>query len=272
MNTTVKSAERVLDILEMFSLRDEVLGLRDVADDLGIPKSSASMLLRTLEMRGYLRRDGRGYRLDPVLRDADSGWVGGVSSLLTRVAAPVMRDLVDDLRETVMLGVLNRDCDVRVVRSINSPQVVRYELSDTEDLPSYCTGLGQVNLAYSTADLVDRYLADAALAPLAEKTITTPKAFRQRLAEIRRQGYSVHIEERIVGASGAAAPIFGPGGKIVAALNIATVTFRFLQMRERIIEAVVDGAGRITRRLGGEPPKSAGTVGNKGEPQVGKLA
>lgn len=273
MNNNVKSAERVLDILELFSLRDDVLTLGDIVDNLAIPKSSASMLLRTLEARGYLKREGpRGYRLDPTLRQSDAGWVGGASSLLVRAATPIMRELVESLRETVMLGVLNQVCDVRVVRSFTSPQVVRYELNDTEDLPAYCTGLGQVNLAYSPPDLVDRYIEYANMAPRADKTITTPSALWDRLAEIRRQGYSVHIEERIVGASGAAAPVFGPGGKIVAAINIATVTFRFLQMRDQIVSAAVDGAARITRQLGGEPPVGSEVNTKKGEPRVGKLA
>ncbi len=272
MNSNVKSAERVLDILELFSLRDEALTLREIVHGLGIPKSSASMLLRTLEARGYLKRDSSGYRLDPVLRGADSGWVGGISSLLIRVATPVMRELVDELRETIMLGVLNRDGDVRVVRSISSPQVVRYELNDTEDLPAYCTGLGQVNLAYSPPKLVERYIDYANMERRADKTITTPAALRQRLDEIRRQGYSVHIEERIVGASGAAAPVCGPGGKIFAAINIATVTCRFLQTREQISAAVIDGAERITRQLGGEPPLGSELVGKKREPRVGNMA
>ncbi len=273
MNKNVKSAERVLDILELFSLRDEALTLGEIVENLTIPKSSASMLLRTLEARGYLKREGiRGFRLDPTFRDTDSGWVGGTSSLLVRAAAPIMRELVDELRETIMLGVLNQVSDVRVVRSFTSPQVVRYELNDTEDLPAYCTGLGQVNLAYSPPDLVDRYIDYANMEQRADKTITTPSALWDRLVEIRRQGYSVHIEERIVGASGAAAPVFGPGGKIVAAINMATVTFRFLQMRDQIVAAVVDGAARITRQLGGEPPIGSEFNAKKREPRVGKMA
>jgi DNA-binding IclR family transcriptional regulator len=271
MNSNVKSAERVLDILELFSLRDETLALRDVADGLGIPKSSASMLLRTLEARGYLQRERDGFRLEPILRDANSGWVGGASSLLTRVATPVMRELVDTFRETTTLGVLTGEYNVRVVRSIISPQVVRYELNDTEDLPAYCTGLGQVNLAFSPPELVERYLSQAVMEPRADKTITTPEALQGRLVEIRRQGYSVHIEERIVGASGAAAPVFGPGGKIAAAINMATVTFRFMQTRDQIIAAVLDGAARITRQLGGEPPEGSVFLRNFREPRVGKV-
>ena len=256
MNGIVKSADRILDILEYFSLRDRMLALRDVAEGLSIPKSSALMLLRNLESRGYLFREGsQGYRLDPALRAGVGGWVGGAISSLARASMPVMRELVADLRETVVLGVLTSDHEVRIVRSIVGLQVIRYELNDKDDLPAYCTGLGQTILANSPPERVTRFLAKVALHARTETTITEPKALLARLGEIRRNGYSTNIDERVAGASGAAAPIFGPGNAVLGALNIGTVTFRFLQNRDEIVAAVRNAADRITRQLGGAAPE-----------------
>ena len=83
MTSAVKSADRVLDILEYFSLRDQTLTLGEVAGELSIPKSSTLMLLRNLEARGYLFREGnQGYRLDPALRAGIGGWVRRRQELL----------------------------------------------------------------------------------------------------------------------------------------------------------------------------------------------
>ena len=90
MNTSVKSANRVLDILELFASSERPLALRDVASILGLPKSSTHMLLGTLEQRGYMVRvAGGGYSL-PVVTDDSSGWIGGVAGRVFSAAQPVL--------------------------------------------------------------------------------------------------------------------------------------------------------------------------------------
>lgn len=265
MNNPVKSAERALDILELLALRDDALTLTQIATGLELPKSSALMLLRTLGERGYLsREESGGYRLNPVFHESRTGWIGGTAALLAQAARPVMQELLEEMRETTVLGVLNAESDVRIVASLVSPQAVRYDLGDTTVLPSYCSALGQAILAYSPAAVVEAYLAKARMAALTANTLTSRRALRARLAQIRRQGVAIHIEERVPGASGAAAPIFAHGGRVVGALNISTVTFRFLQSRPRIVAALQASAARITALLGGaaagpaQPSRRAG--------------
>ena len=57
MNDNVKSAARVLDILELLARSDEPMALKDLVSVLALPKSSAHALLRTLQSRGYVERD-----------------------------------------------------------------------------------------------------------------------------------------------------------------------------------------------------------------------
>src|SRR5215472_923039 len=59
------AVERALNILEAAARRRDGFTNSEISRKLGIPKSSASYILRTLERRGYLRREtetGR-YRL-----------------------------------------------------------------------------------------------------------------------------------------------------------------------------------------------------------------
>jgi len=254
MNTSVKSAERVLDILELLALHEDALTLSELSRHLALPKSSALMLLRTLESRGYLRREnGGGYLLNPFFREIGMGWIGGTASMLTRISRPVMLDLRDALGETTVLGVLNADYDTRIIANYVSLQAVRYDLGDTTILPSYCSALGQAMMAYAPSEAVDSYLSQVKMTSHTENTLTSRKAFRKRMNEIRRHGHSINLEERVPGASGAAVPIFGPGGRVVAALNVSTVTFRFLKSQETIIAALRSSAARISELLGGAP-------------------
>ena len=242
----VKSAARILDLLEYFGSVREPKFLKDIVLALGFPKSSTLMLLRTLEERGYLERgyDER-YVLNPLFLGSDHGWVGGLFMALVRVAKPVMHRLVDDLQETTVLGALTPEMDVRVIFSLSSPLMIRFDVSNTPILPTYCTALGQVMLAYSDDAEIERYIERCTFKPLTENTITDPEIFRKRLRMIRGRGYSTHIEERFPAASGAAVPLFDSNGKVHAALNMATVTTRFRKKRKQIIEALMIAGDEI---------------------------
>src|SRR5258707_9447366 len=104
MNDSVKSAARVLDILELLFRSEEPMALKDLVSILALPKSSAHALLRTLQSRGYVERDAADrYVLNESLRQS-SGWIGGPQAHPSAVARPVMDQLRDDLDETVFLG------------------------------------------------------------------------------------------------------------------------------------------------------------------------
>lgn len=251
MNDNVKSAERTLDILELFALRQEPLALRDIAGQLGIPKSSALMLLRTLEGRGYLVREGDRYRLDPVGQDGGlgvNGWVGGHTMRLIRVAEPIMRDLVERMEETAVLGAPAPDNDVRVIANLMSPLAVRYDRSRMTVIPSYCTALGQAMLAFQPEDAVERYIERCPFTPLTDRTITDPAAFRERLLQVRQRGWAINLEERFIGAVGIAVPILA-AGIVVGALNIGTVTARYRRRQRDIVAALQDGVAGIAEQI-----------------------
>ena len=57
MNSEVKSAGRILDLLEYLSQRREAVSLSQIIRDLGFPKSSAHGLLQTLTARGHVTQD-----------------------------------------------------------------------------------------------------------------------------------------------------------------------------------------------------------------------
>src|SRR4051794_8560152 len=73
----VKSAARVLEILEFFDEERAPATARKVAQALGYPQSSTSALLHSLVASGHLRLDARAHTYLPSLRVAmlGSGWL-----------------------------------------------------------------------------------------------------------------------------------------------------------------------------------------------------
>jgi DNA-binding IclR family transcriptional regulator len=249
MNTEVKSAVRVLELLEFLSRANAPVALKDVVAGLGFPKSSAHALLQTLVLRGYVERDGaERYTLSARWRDS-GGWVGEESHLIA-VARPVMESLCGLLSETIFLGVRAENGDVKVLAKQVSESEVRYDANLSGLRPAYCTAMGRVLLAYWDENALDTYLARTRFKAVTPHTITDPGRLRAALQQVRREGYVIIEQEFVIGGSAAAAPVFGRDGQVVAVLNVGAVSPRFLAAHRKIIAGVVRAAATISQRLG----------------------
>ena len=80
------------------------------------------------------------------------------------------------------------------------------------------------------------------------KPITAARLIEQ-LDAIKRDGYAYNRSVLMDGASGLAAPIFGPDGNAIAAVNIVAPSPRFDQNRDHIRDEVVSVARTITRLI-----------------------
>jgi DNA-binding IclR family transcriptional regulator len=243
--TEVRSAARVLDLLEYLQGQAEPRSLSQIAVDLLLPKSSTLLLLRTLVDRGYaLRNAGDRYVAAPH-RVAPQA----IHDRLVEVALPEMRACSARTRETVLLGVMVEGGRMRVLAKQVSPQELRYDADLTALRPSYCTAMGRVVLAALPRAQRQRVLAARKLRPFTPHTVTDPAAIEAILRQAEQDGYASVEEQYLLGASGVAAPIRDGGGRVVAALDIASVTSRFAATRAALVAAAVSCAEAIGRQL-----------------------
>jgi DNA-binding IclR family transcriptional regulator len=253
MNNDVKSAGRILEVLETLARATGPMTLRDVVSELGYPRSSTYNLLQTLIGRGYaVREEPERYRLNDACRSGP-GWTSGRDAQLIAVAQPVMQKLRDELNESVFLGVRAQRGRVKLIAKYVSTATVRYDSDLLGAIPSYCSATGRVLLAYGDPKFIDEYLGFERLIAHTDKTVTNRSEIRRIIAEVRVNGYAVSDEEIEIGGSGVAAPIHDTAGKVVATLNIATPSPRFGLKREAIIAAMLRAVGEISHRNGYRP-------------------
>lgn len=249
----VKSAVRVLEILELLARMREPVPLREVAAELGYPRSSTHALLQTLVARGYATKNGHErYALDESVRQGP-GWIERGEAQLVAAARPVMEEMRDALGETVFLGVRLPSGDVRRLVKCVSRHEVRYDTDRPEPAPAYCTAMGRTMLAHWDSASLTRYLKRVRLVAHTPFTVTDRDKLQALLARVRKQGHVVVDQEYVVGGVGVAAPVRGRNGVVVAVLNVGAVAPRFAAARARLIAGVKQGAAQISRRLGYRP-------------------
>lgn len=250
MNDEVKSAARILEIVELLARSSEPLALRDVIVELGFPKSSTHALLQTLVSRGYAARDAsERYTLHEACRSGP-GWFNGQDAQLIAIAQPVMEHLRDTTGESVFLGVRERDGRVKTICKVVSLSSTRYDADLGSLIPAHCTAMGRVLLAFWEQKLADEYIARERMVRHTEFTVVSRREIRQIVDTVRTDGVAVCNQELDLGGSGVAAPVRDATGRVVAALDLATVTSRFNQSKESMVVAVIKSAAIISKKLG----------------------
>jgi IclR family transcriptional regulator, acetate operon repressor len=249
-----RTANRVVDILELLVASRDGLALREISAQLEAPKSSLLPLLRALTARGLLEQSHSGaYRLGPRAVALASG--AAAQRDLSHVARPVLLALMRRTEETVFLGALAGDgLSVVYVDKVESEQIIRYAAGVGDRRPLHATSTGKAILAFLPAEQREEILRALPLERHTERTVTSEGALRASLEDIERAGVCVSVDEMARGASGVAAPIFDRHGAVVGACTIAGPTDRLRpRLRPLALEAR-EAARAISALLGHRPP------------------
>ena len=250
MSEKSQSLERIVTILDCFSLEEPMLGVREVARKTGLSHSTTGRLMANMKALGILNQDVEtlGYTIGSKVL----AWAGIYSASLDvrSVSLPIMVRLQEKTRETISLYVLEGKERVCIER-LESPETVRIVSHIGLRIPLYAGSAGKVFLAFLPEDRREEILTTTEMVPLSPCTITDIDKLKAELNKIREQGYAISRGEWILEAAGVAAPIFGHTRHIIAALTISGPAQRFTDEKiNEIIPLVTSGAEEISQELG----------------------
>jgi len=213
---------RTLDILEAISGRHSGVTNAFLARRLGIPKSSASSILRVLQGRGYLCRYTENGRYKLGLNLLTLGRKVLETSDIRDLALPIMRVLVDQLDLTCHLAILGHH-DAVHFEKIVAQRYFRQDKSRSvgERVPLHSSSVGKAMLANRPKPELDEFLPFLDLHKFGPRTITTLPRLLAKLDEVRKQGYAVDDEESRPGVRGVAAAVRNFLGRPVAAIALS---------------------------------------------------
>lgn len=243
--TTVTKA---LQVLEAFSYEHPVLGVSELARQLGMGKSSVHRILSTLAEQGFVVKtaDDR-YRLGLKLHALGQLVVNTLE--LRTVAHGPLEKLRNDCGETVHVAVLEGS-DAMYVHRIESQATLRTFSRVGRRVPAHTTSSGKVLLAFGEPSAIDAVLATG-LPRVGPRSITTERGLREVLARIRRDGYAVSVEENERGVASIGAPVFGHDGTCIAAVSMAGPTLRMTpEQLPRLVQRVRRCALEVSQGMG----------------------
>jgi DNA-binding IclR family transcriptional regulator len=243
----VKSAERVLQILDLLAQHPEGLSFPQLVKVLALPKSSLYALLRVLTSRRYVEFDEprRVYRLG--LRIWETGQAYMAHHQLVHEARPVMNTIVGAINETVQLAVLDGLENVYLAK-VDCSHPIRLQSEVGRRLRAHATGLGKVLLAYLPAAELAARLDGQQLARFTPQTITAISPLLADLARTRERGYALDDQEYTPGLQCVAVPIFDHLGAATAAISVSIPLMRGgLEPLRAALSLLAQGSLEISR-------------------------
>jgi IclR family transcriptional regulator, pca regulon regulatory protein len=249
-----QSLERGLAILGCFTAERPVLGIANIADELGMSRSTTHRYVITLVALGYLEQGAsRKYRLG--LRVTDLGMSALNSTSLREHSHPYLEELRQRTNYTTSLSVLDGADIVYVdrARSFRRGQSkIDLGLHPGSRLPAYCTAMGKILVAYLPEREQQDLLAELKLTKRGPNTITNKKTLRDALDEVAETGFAVNDEELAPELHSISAPVRDESRRVIAAVNMAAHSSMISldELVNALGPQLVSTADRISARLG----------------------
>jgi IclR family KDG regulon transcriptional repressor len=246
----IKSLQRAINILDLFNEQATELGITEIAEALGLHKSTAAGLVYTLEHNGYLDQDPetRRYRLGFKLVERASTLLDQID--VRKIALPHLQELIAWCDESVNLAVRDGGQIVYIER-LTTTQSLGMRAKVGYRAPLHCTALGKALLSGLPLNKVEELIAQFGLSAVTPNSITDCAQFLQEMDRVREQGYALDNEENEIGVRCVAAPIFDHTDRPTAAVSVSSPVLRLpLSDVPRFGQKVMEAANAISARLG----------------------
>lgn len=185
----VKSAIRVIEILELFDRLQRPLTLSEIADSLGYPRSSTMALLYSLKDQDYMSFDPLEKQYTPTTRVALlGGWIHG-SVFQDGVIVGLMNQLQRESGETVMLALQN-GMHAQYVHTVQSQDLLRFYLRPGMLRPICRSAVGLAILAQQSTERVRRLVERINAQKIDPQGSVSYASLEQSLEMVRQQGYA----------------------------------------------------------------------------------
>lgn len=224
------SVDRALQILELLG-DHRAARVMDVADHLGVARSTAHRLLQALVYRQFVVQDANKlYHRGPAFLTA--GFGSNRAPILRAMVRPHLERLSAAVDETCHLAVLEGN-GARFIDGVESRQILRVGLRMGMLLPAHITAVGKALLAeLSEGEFFALYPRGL---PGNPAEVSKRTALRHELVTVRKRGYATNVDESAKGVTAVGVTVTNEGGLAVASIAVACPSARCPQSRIELL-------------------------------------
>lgn len=221
----VKSADRVLDIFELYTGDKDSFSLTEIAKELNMPVSSTYQIIQNMLNRGYLEADSTGKQFHLGNKIFEIRVQHRKNTNLPTEFFNVAGKMAEELNETVLLGVRSGDKVVYIAeKSVAQP--IRVSSSIGSVLPLHASASGKILLSSMSEAQIDALYPQTELETFTSRTISNLHDLKEELVKVRAMGIAYNFGESIEGVHCIAGPIYDMEGNVVASVSVSIPVVR----------------------------------------------
>lgn len=246
---TIPAIDRTMDVLAAIEAQPEGASITALTTSLGLPRSTVYRILNTLEAHDVVQRQGSGaYRLGPrLLRLAANVRTGTDELDLAALAQPFLDETAATAGHSVKLSVLDSE-GVLVLAAAQGKRPYALVVTPGQRMPINAGAAGKLLFAFERPERQADWLSRP-LVGFTPRTITDPKRLKAEAARIRYRGWAHDRGESAPSIYAYAAPVWAPGGQVIAALSIPFLHGTGSEQVADIRLAVIGMADEISKVL-----------------------
>ncbi|KOS59852.1 IclR family transcriptional regulator [Lysinibacillus agricola] len=241
---TLKTLDNSLEVLKYFNKQNPTWGVRELAKEMNISHSIIYRILSTFENHGFLIQNPETKKYELGLRFLEYGQMVKEKLNLSDFVLPIMKNLAEEIKESVFLTWLD-GTDGVTVEIAESSQTIKFSVSIGTRTPLYIGASCKTIMAY-LPEKRQMDIMDNGMEKLTSETITDPDEMLLDLENIRNQGWCFSTGEYSHSVFGLGVPLFNSKSDIIASLTIAGPEYRkpteekFLEMVKIIQHAAMN--------------------------------
>lgn len=211
--------------------------LYQIVEHTNLTNSTASKILNTLEIIGYVQRNpnNQEFSLGPTLTRFAQRSIEQMD--IKEVSRTHLQQLQEATMETIHLGIMDHN-RVVYIEKLESKNPVNLSSQIGKSIPLYCSAMGKALLADLPDEKFEEYLQKNELLPKTAQTITSKTDLKKEIKRIRNLGYAFDDAEHeedvfCVGAS------ITVNGRNFGAFSVSVPKYRLTtQLLTKIIDEV----------------------------------
>ena len=248
---TIQSLGRGLKLLDYVVLAGKPVELGELAELIGVERSSAHRLMATLIVSGFVVQDSqKKYLAGPAILELASKV--GSREQVHDIAGPYLNELAEKTGETAHLGVLGRE-QVVLTNCVASNHTLAVTSRVGASEPLYCTALGKAIACEMTDSELKQLFGGIKFKKHTPGTIGSLSGFKKECVQVKETWLAKDDQEFREGIRCLASPVKNFSGKIAAAIGISGP-------KSRLGDKQFKKAGEIVRDTGIELSKRLGYV------------
>lgn len=249
MNRTV---ERAFNILQLIANSKRGITLQEIANQMGMAKSSAFVIVQSLLEMNYIT----------TLRDNDKKYCLGIEAFslgmkyidemsLIKACSTCLPPIAEKYGKTAFVAVLNGTKIVYVHKYIaKNARLASCAIGTRKE--AYATSLGKAILAFLPLNEQTAVLDKIEFKPLTNFTITSKEELVEELKKTKKRGYSLDKGELEDITSCCGAPVFDYGGQVIASISLSDIYNEAID-NEQVAKELLGVALEISKSLGYHP-------------------